>query len=165
MAIRSYRDLQVYQLSFRLAVEVDRVSKRLPLHEMYEEGRQLRRSAKSIPANIAEGFGRRRYKGEYVRFIIYALASCDETQVHLDILHATGSLPHAEYEYLSKEYDHLGRMLNNLLQRIIAGHREPYRTASIVRELYTPYEYVLIDDANEQQATSNKQQATSNERL
>lgn len=57
MAIRSYRDLKVYQLSFELAVEVDKMSKRLPKHEMYEEGRQIRRSAKSIPANIAEGLG------------------------------------------------------------------------------------------------------------
>lgn len=160
MAIRSYRDLQVYQLSFRLAVEVDRVSKQLPAHEMYEEGRQLRRSAKSIPANIAEGFGRRRYKGEYVRFIIYALASCDETQVHLDILHATGSLPHAEYEYLSKEYDHLGRMLNNLLQRIIESHQEPYRASRGVSETFVAY---CTDPACPWYLRNNEQPATSNE--
>ncbi len=130
MAIRSYRDLEVYQLSFRLAVEVDKVSKRLPKHEMYEEGSQLRRSAKSIPANIAEGFGRRRYKGEYIRFIIYALSSCDETRVHLDMLHATGSMSQADYDRLAREYDKLGRKLNNFLQCIIEGHQEPYRQSS-----------------------------------
>jgi four helix bundle protein len=130
MAIRSYRDLEVYQLSFRLAVEVDKVSKRLPKHEMYEEGGQIRRSAKSIPANIAEGFGRRRYKAEYIRFLIYALFSCDETRVHLDILHATGSIPQADYDHFSKEYDKLGRKLNNFLQCVIEGHQEPYRQPS-----------------------------------
>ncbi len=135
MVIRSYRDLQVYQLAFRLAAEVDCISKQLPPHELYEEGRQLRRSAKPIPASIAEGFGRRCYKGEYVRFITYALVSCDETRVHLDILHATGSIPDANYEHFSKEYDHLGRMLNLLLQQIVKSHREPYRQPSAIQEL------------------------------
>lgn len=87
MTIRSYRDLQVYQLSFRLAVEVDCASKRLPPHEMYEEGRQLRRSAKSIPANIAEGFGRRRYKQEPYRASsilreLSAAYDCDPVDLH-----------------------------------------------------------------------------------
>ncbi len=62
MTIQSCRDLEVYQLSFELAVEIDQVSKTLPKHEMYEIGSQIRRSAKSIPANIVEGFGRRLIK-------------------------------------------------------------------------------------------------------
>jgi len=123
MAVKSYRDLEVYQLAFRLAVEVDKMTKRLPAHEMYEEGRQIRRSAKSIPANIAEGYGRRRYKGDFIRFIIYALSSCDETRVHLDILHETGSLNRQDYDHLTAEYDKLGRKLNSFLQAVIKGHR------------------------------------------
>ncbi|MFQ6116526.1 MAG: four helix bundle protein [bacterium] len=51
-------------------------------YEFDEEGRQIRRSSKSIPANIAEGYGRKRYRGEYVRFTVYALSSFDETTVH-----------------------------------------------------------------------------------
>jgi len=127
MAIQSYRDLEVYQLSFKLAVEVDRVSRTLPKHEMYEEGSQLRRAAKSIPANIAEGFGRRRYKNEYIRFLIYALASCDETRVHLDLLHETGVLAPKLYHNLSEQYDILGKKLNRFLQSVIDSHQEPYR--------------------------------------
>jgi len=127
MRVQSYRDLEVYQLSFRLAIEVDRVSKQLPKHEMYEEGSQLRRSAKSIPANIAEGFGRRRHKAEFIRFIVYALASCDETHVHLDVLFETGSLPELAYRHLVTEYETLGRKLNTFLQAVIGHHVEPYR--------------------------------------
>jgi len=146
MATKSYRDLEVYRLSFRLAVEVDRVTKRLPRHEMYEEGRQLRRSAKSIPANLAEGYGRRRYKGDFIRFIIYALSSCDETCVHLDILHETGSLNEQDYQYFTNEYDKLGRKLNNFLQAVIKGHKEPYRQPSAVREPVAEYDYLPVLD-------------------
>jgi four helix bundle protein len=141
MPIESYRHLDVYELSFTLAVEAHRVSLRLPKFELYEEGSQLRRAAKSIPANIAEGFGRRHYKNEYIRFLIYALASCDEVRVHLDMLHETGSLPQDQYEHLSQRYETLGRKLNRFLQRVITGHLEPYRD-------YSP-------------VSSNKQPATS----
>ena len=127
MTIQSYRDLEVYQLSFELAVELDRISKALPKHELYEVGSQIRRSAKSIPANIAEGFGRRRYKQEYIKFLVYALASCDETRVHLDMLFQTGSLQEPVYQPLVSRYDLLGRKLNNFLQLVIKNHREPYR--------------------------------------
>jgi four helix bundle protein len=149
MATKSYRDLEVYQLSFRLAVEVDGVTKRLPKHEMYEEGRQLRRSAKSIPANLAEGYGRRRYKGDFIRFIIYALSSCDETRVHLDILYETGSLSKQDYQYFTDEYDKLGRRLNNFLRAVIEGHQEPYRQSRGVREpgiVYDSLSALDLDD-------------------
>ncbi|MEW6570601.1 MAG: four helix bundle protein [Nitrospirota bacterium] len=64
----------------------------LPKFEMYEEGSQIRRSSKSIVSNIVEGFGRRRYKNEFIQFLTYSIASCDETKVHLEILYQTGSL-------------------------------------------------------------------------
>jgi four helix bundle protein len=149
MAVKSYRDLEVYQLSFRLAVEVDKMTKRLPKHEMYEEGRQIRRSAKSIPSNIAEGYGRRRYKADLIRFIIYALSSCDETRVHLDILHETGSLNRQDYDHFTTEYDKLGRKLNNFLQAVIRGHKEPYRQSPAVREPAAGYDYLLDFDLND----------------
>ncbi len=127
MKVESYRDLEIFELGFELAVEADRVSKMLPKHELYEEGSQLRRAAKSIPANIAEGFGRRRYKQEYIRFIVFALASCDETRVHLDLLYHTGSLAEDTYQHLTEQYDILGKKINRFLQGIIEHHQEPYR--------------------------------------
>ncbi|MBN1247134.1 MAG: four helix bundle protein [Anaerolineae bacterium] len=122
----SYRDLDAYQLAFELAVRIDRVSKRLPKHEMYEVGSQLRRAAKSIPANIAEGYGRRRYKQDYIWFVTIALASCDETRVHLDMLQQTSSLDSETHGQLSEQYDVLGRKLTRFLQGIIEHHGEPY---------------------------------------
>jgi len=54
---------------------------KLPTFELYEEGSQIRRSIKSVKSNIVEGYGRRRYKQEYIRFLTFAQASCDETTV------------------------------------------------------------------------------------
>lgn len=53
---------------------------------MYEEGSQIRRSVKPIKSNIVEGYGRRRYKADYVKFLIYAQASNDETIDHRNAL-------------------------------------------------------------------------------
>ncbi|MEZ4906476.1 MAG: four helix bundle protein [Saprospiraceae bacterium] len=51
----------------------------LPNYEMYEQGSQIRRSSKSIKDNIAEGYGRKKYKADFIKFLIFAHASCDET--------------------------------------------------------------------------------------
>jgi four helix bundle protein len=94
---QSYEDLEVYQLAKSLAIEIHSMTlDELPKFEMYEEGSQIRRSSKSIGANIVEGFGRKKYKGEYIPFLTYALASCDETKYHLEVLQGTLSLnkPH-----------------------------------------------------------------------
>jgi four helix bundle protein len=127
MTVQSYRDLDIFQLAMQGAVLIHQTSLKLPHYETYEVGSQVRRSAKSIPANIAEGFGRRRYKNEYIRFLTYALASCDETRVHLDLLHQTGNLKAEEHASLSGFYDQLGRKVNRFLQQVIAQHVEPYR--------------------------------------
>jgi len=127
MTAKSYRDWPMYQLAFKLAVEIHRMSLQLPKYEMYEEGSQIRRSSKSIPANVAEGYGRRRYKNDYIKFLVYALASCDETRVHLDLLHKTNELPQKQYDYYTEQYIILGKQLNKFLQSIIKSHQEPYR--------------------------------------
>jgi len=140
--VQSCRDLEVYQLSFAAAVRVHEMTMHLPKYELYEVGSQIRRSAKSIPANIAEGFGRRRYKNEYIHFLTIALASCDETQVHLDLLHATGNLDAAAYQLLSAQYDTLGKKLNRFLQGVVAHHIEPYRDTATVQIQEDGLQYV-----------------------
>lgn len=79
---------------------------------MFELGSQIRRSAKSIPASIVEGFGRKQYQQEYIKFITYALASCDETKEHLELLFDTGSLTEVSlFEDLLAQYKDLGKKL------------------------------------------------------
>lgn len=124
MKTQSYRDLEIFELAKRLAVEVHRMTlEELPKFEMYEEGSQIRRSSKSIVANIVEGFGRRRYKNEFIQFLTYAVASCDETKAHLEMLHETGSLKNGGFEKFYHGYEELGAKLFNFREAVIKGHR------------------------------------------
>ncbi len=66
--------------------------KELPKFEIFEEGSQIRKSSKSIKSTIVKGYGRRRYKQEFIKFLNYAIASNDETIDHLETLFETGSL-------------------------------------------------------------------------
>lgn len=142
-ATQNYRDLEVYQISFEGAVRIHEMTMRSPKYELYEEGSQVRRSAKSIPANIAEGYGRRRYTNEYIHFLTIALASCDETRVHLEMLHATGNLDTDAHQSFSATYDTLGKKLNRFLQGVIAHHIEPYRDTVETRIKEEETEYTL----------------------
>lgn len=124
LAYQSYKDLDIYNKAHNLAIEIHRMSLHLPKFELYEEGSQIRKSSKSIKSNIAEGFGRRRYKQEFVKFLTYSIASCDETQDHLKTLYETESLRDAEkYKYFCEEYDHLGRMISNFIKSVDGGHK------------------------------------------
>jgi len=124
VAYQSYRDLDIYKKAHKLAVEIHEMSLKLPKFELYEEGSQIRRSSKSIKSNIVEGFGRRRYKQEFIKFLSYSLASCDETRDHLDNLYETKSLrDKVRYEYFCEEYDHLGKMMSNFIKSVNSNHK------------------------------------------
>lgn len=69
-----------------------RMSLTLPKFEQFEEAQQIRRSSKTVKSCIVEGYGRRRYKADFIRFIIYSLSSNDETLDHLETLFETESL-------------------------------------------------------------------------
>jgi four helix bundle protein len=121
----SYRNLEIWQLAREVSIEIHRMTlERLPKFEMYEEASQIRRSVKSIRSNIVEGYGRRRYKLEFIRFLTYAHASCDETIDHLETLHETGSLANAvAYESLHQKLNRLGAKLNQFIQGVELHHQ------------------------------------------
>lgn len=97
----------------------------LPKFEQFEEAQQIRRSSKEIKSCITEGYGRRRYKGDFIKFIIYALASTDETIDHLETLFETESLKdEILYTTLHQKIELLGKKLNNFLQAVEKGHNE-----------------------------------------
>jgi four helix bundle protein len=90
---------------------------------MYEEGSQIRRSSKSVKSNIVEGYGGRYYKQEFIRHIIFSLASNDETIDHLETLYETGSLTNKEiFKNLHSRIDLLGKKINKFLESVKEGH-------------------------------------------
>ena len=120
----NYRNLEVWQIARELVIAIHEMTlTKLQKFELFEEGAQIRRSSKSVKSNIVEGYGRRRYKQEFIRYIDYALASCDETTDHLDTLVATKSLRDPQLaEQLNAKLDELGRKLNRFLQSVECRH-------------------------------------------
>ncbi len=80
----SYKDLDIYKISLELFYIVYPASLKLPKYELYELGSQLRRSSDSVVTNIVEGYGRNRYKAEFIRFLTFSWSSCLETVNHLE---------------------------------------------------------------------------------
>ena len=115
--MKSYRELDIYNDSKKFAIEVHKVSLALPKFELYEEGGQVRRSSKSVTAMIVEGYARKRYKADFVKYLVYSQAECDETIVHLDFLFETGSLADKmKYDDLRNKYDLLSKRINKFIQ-------------------------------------------------
>jgi four helix bundle protein len=114
--MKSYKDLDIYNISSDLAIETHHQSLKLPQFELYETGSQVRRSSKSVPTNITEGYGRSRYKQEFIKFLVYAHASCDETIHHLTIIKKL--YEHMNTDDLLNRYDELGRKINSFIQYV-----------------------------------------------
>ena len=120
----SYRNLEVWQIARELSVLIHKMTlNELPKFEMFEEGSQIRRSSKSVRSNIVEGYGRRNYKSDYVRYITISLASNDETIDHLENLFETGSLTDEKlYKQLESKLQILGKKINKFLQSVHNQH-------------------------------------------
>jgi four helix bundle protein len=123
--LKSYKDLDIYRESFELAMEMHELSLTFPRFEKFEEGSQLRKSSKGIPSCIAEGWGRRYYKNELVKFLIYALASCDETKVHLDFAARCKYITEEQHQGYTKRYDILGKKINRYMQYVERSYLNP----------------------------------------
>ena len=122
----SYRKLQIWALAREVVIEIHEMTMKLPKFEMYEEGSQIRKSSKTTKATIVEGYGRRRYKQDWIKFIVYALSSNDETLDHLENLWDTKSLTDSMiFMSLKNKIETLGKMLTKFLQAIEQEHQSP----------------------------------------
>jgi four helix bundle protein len=113
----SYKDLEIYQMAFDLAIKVHKLSLELPQFEKYEQGGQIRRSSKSIKDQIAEGYGRKKYKSDFIKFLIYAQASCDECSNQIETI-ITLYPDMKEWGNLKNEYSILGKKINKFIQYV-----------------------------------------------
>jgi len=116
--MKIYKDLEIYKLSYELAIRIHKMSLKLPNYELYEEGSQIRKSSKGITSCIVEGYGRRRYKPDFIKFLVYAHASCDETILHLNFIKDTHEVSEREIDSLLNAYDELGSKINRFIQYV-----------------------------------------------
>ena len=117
-------DTGYWILAREIVIEVHEMTMKLPKFELYEEGSQIRRSSKTTKATIVEGYGRRRYKQDWIKFIVYALSSNDETMDHLENLWDTKSLTdETTFITLKNKIETLGKMLNKFLQSVEQEHQ------------------------------------------
>jgi four helix bundle protein len=116
-AIKTYRDLLVWQKAMLIVTEVYTVSSKFPQNEMYGLTSQIRRSAVSIPSNIAEGYGRNS-TGDYRRFLQIAVASLFELQTQLEISKNLGYCPKENFDSIIEKSYELERMLSSLITKI-----------------------------------------------
>jgi four helix bundle protein len=114
---RGYRDLKVYRMSYQLALEIYKVTKNYPKEERYSLVDQIRRSSRSVPANLAEAWKRRRYEKAFVSKLIDCAGEAGETEVWLDFSKDFGYIEDAQYQHFIRKYDEVNRMLYGMIEK------------------------------------------------
>lgn len=117
MKYNGYKDLKVYRLAYKLAMEIFEESKQFPKEERYSLTDQIRKSSRSIPTNIAEAWKRRRYPKMFISKIIDAAGEAGETEVWLDFSLDAGYITKEKYQYFTNGYDEINRMLYGMVDK------------------------------------------------
>ncbi|WP_281228025.1 four helix bundle protein [Flavobacterium aquiphilum] len=113
--MKSYKDLEIYKKGLSLFFETHKMSLLLPKYEMYELGSQLRRASDSVITNIVEGYGRKRYKADFIRFLVFSHSSNLETINHLEKITVLYPEHFGVVSRLVSEYDVLGAQIYKFL--------------------------------------------------
>jgi four helix bundle protein len=114
MKMQSYRDLIAYQKAYQLTLDVYKTTKKFPREELFGIVSQMRRSAVSIPCNIAEGYCRNHRK-EYVQFLNIAFGSCGELETLLSLSKDLGYLAENDFKHHYESQKDISRLLWKLI--------------------------------------------------
>ena len=106
-AIQSHHDLDVYRMAFEAAMRIFAMSSSFPIEERYSLTDQIRRSSRSVAANLAEAWRRRRYQAAFIQSLSRSEAEAAETQVWLEFAVKCGYLDREQGRQLYTEYDHV----------------------------------------------------------
>ena len=107
MKIRTHKELKVYQLAFESAMEILEITKLFPKEERYSLVDQMRRSSRSVAANISEAFRKRRYKKAFISKLSDSEGEAAETQVWLDFSLSCKYIDKEIHDMLFDKYDHI----------------------------------------------------------
>lgn len=110
-----YRDLKVFQLSYQLALEVFEATKNFPKEEKYSLVDQVRRSARSVPANIVEAWYKRKYPKSFISKLVDSAGEAGETEIWIDFSSDHQYLPKDRQIYFREKYSEVGKMLNSMI--------------------------------------------------
>lgn len=126
MSEHGYKNLHIYMESHQLAIDIHAMTMGLPKFEMYEEGSQIRRSAKSTVSQIVEGYCLRQYKNDFILYLNRAFASNEETLEHLELLFQTKSLKdEIRYTLLKERLEILGKKIFRFIRKAHESHQKP----------------------------------------
>jgi len=115
MSSQGYKDLIVYKKAYSAAKEIFNESKKFPREEMYSLTDQIRRSLRSVCANLAEGYRKRIYPKHFVSKLSDSDGECAETLVHLDFAKDCGYLSEEKYKLIIEEYLQVGKMFGSMM--------------------------------------------------
>jgi len=117
MKIRKHKDLEVYKLTFETAMEIFELTTLFPKEERYSLTDQIRRSSRSVAANIAEAFRKRRYPKAFISKLSDSEGEVAETQVWIDFALKCKYIDNEMYEKFFDKYDHIISMLVNMIKQ------------------------------------------------
>lgn len=123
--MQGYEELDVYKRSLEAIVPVHKALLKFPNYEQFELCSQIRRASKSIPCNIAEGYGKKRSTKDFISYLAISQGSANEMVVHLEISKRLEYIPAEIAEELQEEYRIIGRMLNRLISSWEGKHKHP----------------------------------------
>ena len=115
--IKTYKDLRIYQQSYKLSIEIHKLTQNYPRYERYELGSQLRSAATSIPLNIAEGYGKKESEADFKRYLKIALGSSNEIEVLLDLSYDLGYIDKTLHNELIEEYTALRKQIYTMIKK------------------------------------------------
>ena len=115
--IKRFKDLKIWQKGIEIVSDIYIATKKFPKEELYGLTSQIRRSAISVPSNIAEGF-RRYHDKEYKQFLYIALGSCAELETQIAIAKNLKYITEEKEIELTEKLDHLCRMTSNLIKKL-----------------------------------------------
>ena len=113
-SIRHFRELDVYQLAFKSAMKIYEITKSFPVEERYSLVDQIRRSSRSVCANLAEGWRKRAYEAVFRNKLTDSMQEASETQCWLEFAHACEHITGSQFTELDKEYERIIAMLNGM---------------------------------------------------
>ena len=112
---KGYRDLKVYQLSYQLALEIFESTRTFPKEEKYALVDQIRRSSRSVAANLSEAWYKRKYPKAFISKLIDVAGEVGETEVWLDFSSDHGYLPREKHQHLREKYTEVAKMLSGMI--------------------------------------------------